>query len=544
MVLGGLLLTPMALAADGGTGDLVFAADAAFSDAKLQLLQRQDLRGLATVPVSAKELRRRQGLAPAASAEPSATIHLQWHPYVAGWHGLSPDMSENTLWFDAIPPMGTVVAALSDGDAFFGHLQVDLNPIRYAFVDDGVYSPWRIDSYTNMEFPRESWLAMTTDHLTVVAGRLKSGIGHGVFGNLFLNGRAPWYDQVQATFHTDAFRMFWLVGTSATFLYPEEAAVQSYGATAPPRAGWDPLNNYDSARFDAPAKTFMYRRFEYAPWPWLVVGLGEMGVVGGKLPDLSQLLPVVAWHNAYAPGSTNVMLGADVSVAPLPGVLVFGELVMDDMTTINEVAESKPTSLGWQLGAQWHTELGAGVSSGLAVEATHVDPWTYARWQPYLVLQQRQILPPGFRFIDVPLGYPWGGDLDQVGVSWTLTGKRGLRVTAAVEEMWRGPIRLGALTTNVLTDDAGEPVTDSFGQPVQVPLYYDLDTHAGAGALAAVLASPREQRTTASLRTELPLLEHLTLLTTVFLSHAEHADNVNGAVATRILLHGGLLLSL
>lgn len=539
------LLLGCALATGARADDLYFRDDATHAAAKAALLHKQDARGLSSFPLSGKELRRRLGQAPMPRGPADASFHLKWHPYLAAWANLPERMADNTLWFDAIPPMGELGVRLTDGDVLSADVNVDLNPVRRRFTGTSTYTPWTLESYANLDFPRESWVAATTESLTVAAGRFKSGIGHGVFGNTFLNGRAPWYDQAQATFFTDWFRMFWMVGTSSSFLFAEEAAVQSYGAEAPPRAGFDPLNNYDHSRFDAPAKTFMYRRFEVAPWPWLVLGIGEMGVVGGKWPDLSQLLPVVAWHNAYAPGSSNVMMALDASVVPLPGVLAFGELVVDDIATPYEDAQAKPTSLAWQLGSQWYAPLSQRHSLELAAEWSHVDRWSYARWQPYLVLQQRQILPCGCLAVDVPLGYPWGGDVDAIGASATITDHAGLTASAGLEQMWRGPVRLGALTDTLLVDDSGAPLTDRYGAFVKAPLYYDLDRYAGDGALARFLAEhPVEQRTTLTLRAQLPVLEHLSVVGQAHLAWLVNADNVAGARTMRMLLHAGAQLQL
>lgn len=538
-------LFALALAASPPPPPLAFADDDAFAAARATLLLRQDARGLATFPLSAKELRLRLGQPPPPPTDASARMFFSWHPNFAAWANLSERTAENTLWYDAIPPLGAIGARVSDGDVFAADLQVDLSPVRHAFTGTSTSTPWTLQSYVNLDFPRQSWAAATTDHVTFALGRFKTGIGHGVFGNTFLNGRAPWYDQAQITFFVDWLRAFWLVGTSSSHLFADEAAVQSYGAEGPPRAGFDPLNNYDHSRFDAPAKTFMVRRFELAPFPWLVFGVGELGVVGGKWPDLSQVLPMVAWHNAYAPGSANVMMETDVAVAPLPGVLVFGELSIDDIATPYEDAAAKPTALAWQAGAQWFAPLGAEWSTEVAAEVTHVDRWTYQRWQPYLVLQQRQILPCGCLAVDVPLGYPWGGDLDAVGAQAVITDHRGLRATASVEAMWRGPVRLGALTDTALLDDAGVPRTDRFGVQVQAPLYYDLDTHVGDGALQRYLAEhPTEQRLTVSLVAELPVLPHLRVLGQARVAWLDNADNVAGARTVRALLHAGALLEL
>ncbi len=532
-----------AAAAPVRAASLVFPDDPALAVGRATLLLAQDARGLGMYPLSDRELRAR-GVLTAPPDPTGARLHLVWRPQASAWRGLSPALREGTLWYDAIAPLAELGANVSDGEWLGAHLRLDLSSVRRDFTGDGLAAPWTLDSYANLDFPRESWAVVATEHLLVAAGRFRSGIGHGVFGNPFLNGRAPWYDQVQAEWHDDHFRARWLLGTSSSFLTAAEAAVQGYGTAAPPRGGFDPVNNYDSARFDAPAKSFMYRWYEWAPWPWLVLGAGEMGVVGGKQPDLSQLLPMVVWHNAYAPGSTNVMLGVSAAVAPLPGLLLFGELVADDVATRNEADGQKPTSLGWQLGGRWVASVHADVLAEVAVEYTHVDRWTYQRWQPYLVMQQRQIVPCGCNFVDVPLGYPWGGDLDAAGARLRAFAPDGLELSLGIEGMWRGAMRLGAITGSPLLDDQGAPVLDRFGEPVRAPLYYDLDAWAGPGALDEYTQRPREARVTISLGADIPIAPHVSANAMVLWSALDNVENAAGVRAQRWLLHGGMRVAL
>ena len=111
--------------------------------------------------------------------------------------------------------------------------------------------------------------------------------------------------------------------------------------------------------------------------------------------------------------------------------------------------------------------------------------------------------------------------------------------------MWRGPVRLGALTDAVLVDEAGAPRTDRFGAEVKAPLYYDLDTYAGEGALARFFAThPVEQRTTVSLRAELPVREHVKVLAQAHVAWLDNADNVAGARVVRAMLQAGAVLEL
>ncbi|MCC7109554.1 MAG: hypothetical protein IT382_09720, partial [Deltaproteobacteria bacterium] len=102
------LISLWVLGAPGNAAPLLFEDDDALAAARAALLARQDVRGLATFPLSAKELRLRLGEPAPAPTDASARMHLTWHPYFAAWSALPERTADNTLWFDAIPPMGQI----------------------------------------------------------------------------------------------------------------------------------------------------------------------------------------------------------------------------------------------------------------------------------------------------------------------------------------------------------------------------------------------------------------------------------------------------
>ena len=113
------------------------------------------------------------------------------------------------------------------------------------------------------------------------------------------------------------------------------------------------------------------------------------------------------WHNTYTAGVSNVILHVDAWGVPVDGLLLRGEFLMDDTKSAAEQdAESKPNSWAWQLGATWVLPLSSR-DWKVAVEAeySHVDTWTYNRWQPWLVIPAAD---DGRRLVRLrhPLGHP------------------------------------------------------------------------------------------------------------------------------------------
>lgn len=306
--------------------------------------------------------------------------------------------------------------------------------IRYMYGSD-YFAPWDIDTvFPEMNFPKEGYVTWAVPHTSLTVGRLKTGIGNGYFGNTFLNGKAPFYDQIQATYYTERFKFFYMLGSSQTFLTAEEKAAQTNWGPAP----------------DEAMKTFSYHRVELHPADWVTVGLGEMDIIGGKSPDLYHILPFTIWHNAYSHYWSNVMAMIDVSLVPIKGLQVYGEFTVDDFRIPGvEDPNSKPPAYAYQAGAQYVLPFSGETRHAIGVEFTHVDPWTYNRWQPYLTMYQRQIRNQDL-YLDICLGYPYGGDLNHYGLYYVAVHKNGTQWQASYSHLDKGEIELGL-------DEAGQP---------------------------------------------------------------------------------------
>ena len=431
-------------------------------------------------------------------------------PFLLGWRGLdtSDRMTNTSLLtrFRLEDPILALGVSFENG-AFYGSSQLDFGTdsvTRYA-AEDGMTAMWQpMDYLSYWTFPEEAYVAWSADHLTFAAGRLPAGIGLGK-SNIFLNGEARWYDQAQFSWWSDRFRFFGFWGTSSSHLDGGEYAIQDYSPTLNDGKswGWDTLNNHDaSTQSLVPFKMFTYHRLEFKPVPKLGIGISEMQLVGGKVPDLTNLLPTLSWHNTYTAGISNVMLLADVWSVPVRGLLLYGEFLMDDSKAPKEDGEAKPQCWAWELGTVWVLPAESrDWRFSARAEYSHADKWTYNRWQPYLTMYQRQLITGGHRGFDIPLGHPEGGDVDQGSLTLAALSRDGKRIELGYTYINKGPVYLG------MTSDYMYPVPDGSDatMPMYLPVYYDYDDYAGSGALAALLGTVRKHSHVINLKAAWPL---------------------------------------
>ena len=471
--------------------------------------------------------------------EPTMYGRLSVQPYAMGWSGI--DLTRNTKNASLLERVRlddpVLAAGVSFGaKSFFATTQLDFSTdslARYA-DEDGMSGIWKPGDYLSYwTFPEEGYLAWSLGPCTLAAGRLRSGIGLGD-SNIFMNGDARWYDQLQFSWWSKRFHFYTFLATSSSHLDDTEYAIQSFtDSDGDDSFGWDVGNNHDaSTQSVVPYKMFTYHRLEFRPISRLGIGLAEMQLVGGKVPDMTNLLPVVAWHNTYSAGVSNVMLQADVWAVPLKGVLVYGEFVMDDSRAPSESRASKPNCWAWELGTTWVLPIdSADWRFSLNAEYSHADRWTYNRWQPYLTMYQRQMITGGHTGYDIPLGHPEGGDVDQVGLRFTALTRDGKRVEAGYTWICKGPVYLG------MTSDTKYDVN---GDMMYVPVYYDYDDYAGSGALDKLLGNTRKISHVFNVNASWPLPKNLEANAGVDFRYIVNAEHEAGKTAIETFWKTGI----
>ncbi|TYC03013.1 MAG: hypothetical protein FXF54_00760 [Kosmotoga sp.] len=81
------------------------------------------------------------------------------------------------------------------------------------------------------------------------------------------------------------------------------------------------------------------------------IGLGELNLIYGRIPDLQDLGPLIIYHHSYQ-DSSNVIAIVDFTLQ-FDKIKTYGEFIMDDFNLSSESVDSNPTALGFFAGAKY-----------------------------------------------------------------------------------------------------------------------------------------------------------------------------------------------
>jgi hypothetical protein len=436
---------------------------------------------------------------------------FQFDPGIKGVSGIPAYVPATTsdptlLYFiDGIPVFLDLGADFSSGDKVAGKVKIDLalRPTQMGANDMPLFAPWMVDTLLrdllSWKFPQEGWLSAGDQNAWIAAGRFKSGLGEGHFGNTFLNSRAEYYDQVQGVVGNKNFRFTSLIGNSATHLNKTEGTIQylprdTYYATDISINSWDAINDHDFTTQTEPIKMFAYSQVEARFWDRFRFGIAQMNMIGGKYPSLTDILPTMFWHNNYSSGYTNVMLGLNAAVLPIDGLELFGEFTLDDTRGADEPAISKPSAYAWQTGGRYSFKPTSDIIVTAGGEYSFVSEWAYSRWQPYLTMYQRHLINPS-QGTDWPLGFAYGPDAKHLGFFATASLPSGATAELAYEYLVKGPIYMG------MTDSNGNPIYYNY----DMPTFITLPDTPRTTTLAAIEARPDQLSHGLSLNVNWPL---------------------------------------
>ncbi|HOR49222.1 MAG TPA: hypothetical protein PLS97_07840, partial [Rectinema sp.] len=327
------------------------------------------------------------------------------------------------------------------------NIDISFNYRRDKIVGQSSPFQWDIDDFREnltsaAQFPLRTYIAWVGKGYGVALGRFPSGMGWGTLSGSILNPRASSYDQIRFYLESGPFRFTSMTATSSAQLSKAEQEIQ-FRTFSDGSNFWDSLNDHDYAAHQMAIKMANWHEIEWKPAPWLELSVAEMSVIGGRTPSLSFVLPTTIWHNTYAAGYSNVGVSLSAAIVPFRGLMLSGELFIDDMKGPRESADAKPQSLAWLGTARWSTLLFDRISLDTGLEYQHVDRWTYMRWSPYLAMYQRQTLPDGKSGVDQYLGAPWGPDYDSIGAYTNMKFKNGARLGLSYEFIRKGPIYQG-----------------------------------------------------------------------------------------------------
>ncbi len=276
-----------------------------------------------------------------------------------------------------------------------------------------------VDVNTWME---EAYLEFRAGKVRILGGHTWLRWGPGREGTLALSDAAPALDLVRAEvgfFHAWRFQWF------ASVLDP---GAQSYLAG---------------------------HRLEWSPSPRLTLGVTELARFNGTSQAPLYLIPLVPyplWEKrpkavttGAIPGDTtgvlfarnNVLISADASWTPRPGLRAWGEFMVDDISFSKDY---KPDMVGYQAGLEARRRLavrGAGETArasmlGASLEYTRVNNFTYSVWHGH-----------DFALEGFPLGFVLGPDVASLAGEVSYEHSDVWEVRARAEWRKKGEGRIG-----------------------------------------------------------------------------------------------------
>jgi hypothetical protein len=177
-------------------------------------------------------------------------------------------------------------------------------------------------------------------------------------------------------------------------------------------------------------KYFAAHRLEWSAGRTLLIGLNESIMYGERGFDLDYVHPLIFLRSAehYTGDRDNALLGGDFKWQAYRGLLIYGELLVDDVTTTRLGTGWFGNKFAWQTGLRWYDPLWLR-NTRFVGEYARVEPYVYSHKFSINNYQQYGTL----------LGASIGPNADAVNASLAWTVIRPLEI-----EGWGRVVRHGA----------------------------------------------------------------------------------------------------
>lgn len=263
----------------------------------------------------------------------------------------------------------------------------------------------------DINLPYRAFLAAGGNYWSLQIGRDRLIAGNGETGNLILSGNFRFHDLLRFTMFGDRYKYTFLMSFMA---HPVNCGAYSY---------FNPANK-NSTSYTSGLFYYMFHRVEgrflndrlSMAGTESIVFQSEEGVF-----DPRYINPFALFHSYWIKGNANSMLGFEFSFAITKGMVIYGQMCMDDLATPKENTgdgDDTPNALGYMLGIKTRHILGKGILD-FSAEAVYTDTYLYLRsiegvnqnsgeYGPAYIGYYRSNDDPSYvwRFI----GYPYGGD--------------------------------------------------------------------------------------------------------------------------------------
>ncbi|OQX96617.1 hypothetical protein B6I21_00485 [candidate division KSB1 bacterium 4572_119] len=199
----------------------------------------------------------------------------------------------------------------------------------------------------------QAYIKLGFKNLQLIYGKFDNFWGNGRTGGLILSDQATSYDQFKLEYKHKIFKFTSIYAQLIDYHFQTEDLLQQ-------------------------KKYMAAHRLEAAPWNWLNLGLSETVIFKSRSFEPAYLNPVMFFRSAehYLGSPDNMMMGMDFKVTAIRNLKIYGELLIDDITTTKLGTNWYGNKHGLLGGIYWAEPVWIN-NLDFAVEYVRIRPFTY-----------------------------------------------------------------------------------------------------------------------------------------------------------------------
>lgn len=345
-----------------------------------------------------------------------------------------------------LPPLLSM-GVLAHSEHFSILLNPELRASTFALLTDYGYTNyprnlWRFDT----NFPYRGVATYWSGEFEARCGRDKLNLGPGRWSTLTVNKNMPYFDYGMAAFHVPGFSLSgYLIRLNPVLSFDEDDYVEAIIAGT--ETNLEQNSYYYDALTNVHSKTLTVGRVTFEPVPWLTIAVQQMNLIGGRYPQLTDLNPLIVFHNLYMEGFYSVPAALSFGCTPVPGLYLYGEFVLYDVSFGDETGLStNPNAAAFQggltaLSRPW-LDLGPG-RLRLDCEWSYSSPWMYSKYISLRKFTSRFVFVEpyyGRYWVDFPLGFYRGPDCWELDAKLSYGPPRGWEVFLLWQHTVKGEV--------------------------------------------------------------------------------------------------------
>ncbi len=356
---------------------------------------------------------------------------------VSSWYNVVVDGSTPTNIFNDLPPFMKMTLHYSGNSAAL-HFELFVRRSYNAFLKwpdtTAIITPQSPYVSFDSSFPYDAYIAFNTPEHRLIIGRTKISWGYWVCP-VSISPSPPYFDNLTYEFKPfDWFKYTFNMISINPILTPEEYEVQKE---------FKPVNSDNIVPYDEKVKTLVAHRLEFHPLKNFTWAIGELGMFGGKVPDIYSLNPVTIWHNLYDAAYINVIGSFQVAWTFLPGWNFYFDFALDDFAVpLTEKEDVKPSAYGLSTGIYKSLSF-FDFNILLHLSYSYTSQWVYNMFLPYLKFDTRYIILSNFpvparAIYSYPIGFKYGPDAALISLKINIW-KEKLSASFEIFNLTKGP---------------------------------------------------------------------------------------------------------